>query len=523
MKKFVKNFNNFIKKTIFKVQNNTNINFKINSLNFVKNFNKWVEKTIFRLQNKKYNKPTISKFNRYLISFISLLFFYLFYLSIPVLYDKNWVQKNIESLLLKDFKIYFSLSSDMSYRILPSPHYLIKDSKIFKEGNKTSSQAEIKKLKVFVSQKNFFNKKKMTFKYIEIDNANFSLLNNDLKILKNNIPNKFSSKKIKINNSNIILKKNLSETISIIRISKALLFHDDKNLLNLFKLKGDIFDIPFNLDYERKFDSLKKEEVNFVAKTLKLNIFNTRNGLKNNKNQGKNIISFLQSKINTDYKIEDDTMIFNSDNSRIKNTKVSYNGKLLTKPFDLNLNIDLDNFDLSKIFINDSILHELIRSKVLFHDNISANVSVTTKLNSIKKIFHSAKIHFNVVDGKLNLDKTKLINDKIGLIELDNSNLSFEEKRLILNTNIIVRIADPDKLFSLLQTNKKYRKKIEKIIINLNYDFLYKEIKFNSIKIDNQEINNELLSLVSNFNDNSLNNWNKNRRLLNALFKLYEG
>jgi len=239
----------------------------------------------------------------------------LFYLSIPVLYDKNWVQKNIESLLLKDFKIYFSLSSDMSYRILPSPHYLIKDSKIFKEGNKTSSQAEIKKLKVFVSQKNFFNKKKMTFKYIEIDNANFSLLNNDLKILKNNIPNKFSSKKIKINNSNIILKKNLSETISIIRISKALLFHDDKNLLNLFKLKGDIFDIPFNLDYERKFDSLKKEEVNFVAKTLKLNIFNTRNGLKNNKNQGKNIISFLQSKINTDYKIEDDTMIFNSDNS----------------------------------------------------------------------------------------------------------------------------------------------------------------------------------------------------------------
>ena len=175
MKQFVKNLNNFIKKTIFKVQNNTNINFKINSSNVVKKFNKWVEKTIFRFQNKKNNKQPISKFNRYLISFISLLFFYLFYLSIPVLYDKNWLQKNIESLLLNDFKIYFSLSSDMSYRILPSPHYLIKDSKIFKEGNKTSSLAEIKKLKVFVSQKNFFNKEKMTFKYMEIDNANFSL------------------------------------------------------------------------------------------------------------------------------------------------------------------------------------------------------------------------------------------------------------------------------------------------------------------------------------------------------------
>ena len=105
----------------------------------VKTFNNLIQKTIFKVQNKTNNKLSVSKLNKYLITFISLLFFYLFYLSIPVLYDKNWVQRNIENQLLKDFKINFSISSDISYRILPSPHYLVKNSKIIKENDKTAS------------------------------------------------------------------------------------------------------------------------------------------------------------------------------------------------------------------------------------------------------------------------------------------------------------------------------------------------------------------------------------------------
>ena len=80
MKQFVKKFNNLIKKTIFKVKN--------------KRYSKLL---LFKVKNKRYNNLQISKFNKYLITLISLLFFYLFYLSIPVLYDKNWVQNNIEN------------------------------------------------------------------------------------------------------------------------------------------------------------------------------------------------------------------------------------------------------------------------------------------------------------------------------------------------------------------------------------------------------------------------------------------
>tara|TARA_B110000037_G_C16810828_1_gene379565 strand:+ start:57 stop:389 length:333 start_codon:yes stop_codon:yes gene_type:complete len=96
----------------------------------VKNFNNLVKKTIFKLQNKTNNNFNISVFNKYLITFIVSLFIYLFYLLIPLLYDKTWVQSNIEKKLLKNFKINISTSADISYRILPAPHFLIKDSKI---------------------------------------------------------------------------------------------------------------------------------------------------------------------------------------------------------------------------------------------------------------------------------------------------------------------------------------------------------------------------------------------------------
>ena len=506
MNQLIKNFNNFIKKTIFIVQNKTN--------------NKLL---LFKVKKKTNNKLLISKFNKYLITLISLLFFYLFYLSIPVLYDKNWVQENLENQLLKDFKIYFSLSSDISYRILPSPHYLIKDSKILKETDKTVSLAEIKTLKVFISQKSFLDKKKLLVLHMKISNADFTLPLNDLKFLKNSTKNKFSKKNIKIDKSKIFFKNSLDETVAVIKISKAFLFQDSKNLLNLFKLNGEIFNFPFKFNYSKKFDSLKKEEFEFVAKTLKLNIFNTYIFSKNNINKGKNIISFSNSKINTDYKIENNILILNSSSSRIKNSKVSYNGKMTINPSNLNLNIDLGNYDISKMLNNNSVLNELLKTELLFNDNISMTTSLKTSSNLKNKIFQNAKIYFNIINGKLNFNKTRLVNDKIGLLEIENSNLSFETDRLILNTDVIVTIKNSGELFSLLQTNKKFRKPISSILINLDYDFLSKEIDFNNVKIDNQEIDDESLRIIDGFNDKELNNWNKGKRLLNIFFEIYEG
>ena len=193
----------------------------------VKNFNNYIKKTIFKVQNKTNNNFNISNFNKYLISFIGILFVYLFYLLLPILYDKSWLQTNIERKLLDEFKINISTSSNISYRILPAPHFLIKDSKLLIVGaEKQKSIAEIKNLKIFLTQGNFFNKNNINFKKLFIDDANFYLLSDDFKLL-NELKNKnFSNKKIIINNSNIFFKDSLQKIISIIKVDKAILFFD---------------------------------------------------------------------------------------------------------------------------------------------------------------------------------------------------------------------------------------------------------------------------------------------------------
>ena len=86
------------------------------------------------------------------------------------------------------------------------------------------SIADVKNLKVFFSQKKFLDKEKMILTKLTINDANFSLLRNEIKILNDYNNNQLSNKKIKINNSNIFFNDNLNEIITIIKVNEAILF-----------------------------------------------------------------------------------------------------------------------------------------------------------------------------------------------------------------------------------------------------------------------------------------------------------
>jgi len=153
----------------------------------VKTFNNFIKRTIFKVENKTNNKFHISNFSKFIITAIAVLFIYIFYLLIPLLYDKNWVQNKIVSKLSDEFNINLSNSFDISYRILPKPHYLIKDTK--------TTLAEIKDLNVYISQNNLFNKDSVRISEVVIEEANFFLLKDDFKTLYKKNENKFSKKK----------------------------------------------------------------------------------------------------------------------------------------------------------------------------------------------------------------------------------------------------------------------------------------------------------------------------------------
>ena len=479
----------------------------------VKNFNNLIKKTIFKVENKTNDKFHVSKFSKYLISVIVVLFIYIFYLSIPLLYDKNWIQNKIVTELGNEFNINLGNSFDFSYRILPKPHYLIRDSK--------TSLAEIKTLNVFISQNNFFNKDSIRINEVVIEEANFSLLSNDLKPLYKDSENKFSKKKIKINDSNIFFKNNLNEVISIIKISNAFLFFDEKNLFNLFDLKGEIFNIPFKLKYENVLNLRKQIEIN--APDLKLKVINDFFKKDENLSSGISNISILSSSINTKFNIKDQIAIFQSDGSRIYNSKIDYNGQLAINPFDLNLKINLYDYKISNLFTPNSIINEFIKSGLLFNENISVQTLVNIKSTKKDEIFNEAKLELRILNGKISFDKSVFINNNIGLMEISNSDLFLDNDKLFLSSNLSIDIKDIDKLYSFLNTSKNSRKNIRNIKLNIIYDFLSNQIELKNIKINDNDVSSQFNNIAEGFIDINSNNLTKSRKLLNELINLYDG
>ena len=479
----------------------------------VKIFNNFIKRTIFKVENKTNDKFHVSNFSKYIIAPIVILFIYIFYLSVPLLYDKNWVQNKIVTKLSDEFNLNISNSFDISYRILPKPHYLIKDTK--------TALAEIKKLNVYISQKNFFNKDSIKIKEAIIEEANFSLLNDNFKTLYKNSENKFSKKKIKINDSNIFFKNNLNEVISIIKISDAFLFFDKKNLFNIFDLKGEIFNIPFKLNYQNVINSQKK--VKIEAPDLQLKVINNFFKKDENLSSGMNNISIPNSSIKTKYNIKDQMVIFQSDNSRVYNSKIDYNGQLTINPFDLNLKINLYDYKISNLFKQNSIINEFIKSGLLFNENISVYTLINIESNKKDKIFNEAKLKLRVLNGKISFDNSIFINNNIGLMEISNSDLFLENDKLILTSNLSIDIKDIDALFFFLNTSKKSRKDIKNIKLSIIYDFFSNEIEFKNIKINDNDVSSQFNNIAEGFIDINSNNLNKSRRLLNELINLYVG
>ena len=102
----------------------------------------------------------------------ALFFLYLLYLSVPSLYDTGRVQKVLYNKILKEFQLNLSLSSNISYRILPLPHFHIQDSKIFQTKSDVSSEiGQVKNLKVFISQNSLFNEQNIKIKKLVFNSS----------------------------------------------------------------------------------------------------------------------------------------------------------------------------------------------------------------------------------------------------------------------------------------------------------------------------------------------------------------
>ena len=205
----------------------------------------------------------MSIFNKLIILSIIILFSFLFYLSIPVLYNFESLQKQLNIELSNKFNLKVELSEKIKYRILPSPHFEIIDSNLY-TNQKINPKiiGQLKNTKIFISTNKIYNQKKLKVENVHFVNSIFKFNNKNINFLNETLFKQTSSNKIIIKKSKFFFKDN-DETILIIPIKKLKFFHKNKKAENILDINGLAFNSKFNLNLIKEFNDKKKNKFKY--------------------------------------------------------------------------------------------------------------------------------------------------------------------------------------------------------------------------------------------------------------------
>ena len=521
MKKF--KIQSFIQKNFFKKNILNNLFSKFFSL-----FN--MSKSSWKINFNQLNKKNIEnyiyeKFQlNYALFVLSIVFFlYLLYLSIPGIVISENIQKELEQKLKKEYNLDFALTPDINYSILPKPHYIINDVVIFTE--KTGYQKEfsqIKKLRIFINQNNFF-KKNNVIKKIEIKNANFFIENSDFKFINNFLNNRFSEKTIKVLKSKIFYKSNEGQIVSFISLENILIFYDELKKENFLISKGKIFNIPFTFDW--KYDENLNEKITKIKlNPLKLSFLN-----KSKKDdEVKNLkINFKRSKLNTNYFFKEDSINLESNNSFLGTNKFDYKGKINLEPFDFQIDSEIQKIDIKKILPSKNIFDEIFSQEFLLNENFNGRFAIKSNNLNNGGFFNEILINSNYVGEKIELSNSKLLNKKIGSLNLDYGTIFLEENDIFFRGKFNFKIFDRNRFYRKFLVSKKNQKDIDQLNFGLIYNLSKFDAKifFISLNKDNPEMSDDLDNLIYSFNNKSItiNNWISLRSFVNKILSSYSG
>ena len=425
-----------------------------------------------------------------IFSLSSIFFLYLLYLSIPSLYDTGRVQKVFNDNISRDFRLNISLSTDISYRILPQPHFLIKDAKLFyNKSNLSTEIAQIKELKLYISKKNFFDKENIEILKVEFNKSNFFLMKKDLVFFKKYLNEKLSKKKIIVKKSKFFLNDDNKNIIFIYTIHKSKLNFNLAENTNFFSTKGEIYKIPVELHWSKNFKT-KKKITKINTKKISIDSLNEGN-LIGGKYEYENILEFFSSRFKTKYKVIDNTIILESKKSLIKSTPITYNGIINFKPFNFLINIDSKKLNFSYIWKNLYLIDELISTKLLLNQNLYGKILISSENITKNKYLDKIDINVNFKQSDINFDNTKLYSNKMGEINFYNSKLQSKDGLSILSSKIKVKIKDKESFHKIFLIPKQYRKELKNLIFDISFQLGNRSIDINNVLFeDNNDVKN---------------------------------
>ena len=466
-----------------------------------------------KLLIKNLKKTKLSQNNKaFLVSALIILLIVSYYL-VPTLYNKELVQLEIKNQIFKKYNIDIKFNNKIKYGLLPKPHFITKNLSILRNDKEIGV---VKNFKINVKANNFFSFNEIQFKDLIFNKSDFNIYKEDLVFFEELLKIEPSENKIVIKNSNIFFKDNNDDILFINKIKKSEFYYDSYNLENVLKSKNEIFNVPYKLIIKNdKFNKLVTTEFN--SKKIRLNIKNQISYDSKNQ-QGLMEILFVNKTTALEYKLSDNSLNFYTEDQKDK-----YNGLIEFKPFYLKANFNYVGLSTRNWFNENSVLYNLIKSEILKNKNLNVNINLNIKdiidINELNNLF----LNLEIESGDISFSDSNIMWKDDLIIYITESILNYDQNEIYLVGKIVVEIKDTNDFYKSFQIKKDYRKKIEQIQFDFNYNFTQRTISFNNFEIDNKP------SLVI---ENFVEKFNSNKKFFNKItfknfvndfFKVYFG
>ncbi len=520
-----------------------NFKFKLNFLSSLLKKNKIFKKidiflasikSLFKVQNIKkrifniYNKLYTNNFKlNYLIFFVSLIsFYYLIYLSFPGILHNKSDQNYLTDELKKQYGLEFSLTPEITYSILPKPHFQINDVIIFNDNNNFQKEiAQVKKLRIYLYQKNFFKKRKLKIKSVEFFETNLFINKIDLDYVKKFLHKGFINNPLIIKRANLFYQDIDKSTILFLNLKKINMEYNNKIDNDTLITNGEIFNIPFDITWKQ--DLKKKTQIsNIKFKKINLDILNSTKFI-NEKKKNKLQVYSNRSRYIVDYNLNNKQINFKSSNSFVGNNKFIFSGKIDLDPFDFDITSSIDSLRLNKQVFNSLFLKEILSKDFFLNENFNGKIKLIVNKLENNPLFNNLNINLNFKGQTLEFNNSVFLNKKIANLVVKKGFLFEKKNNLMFKGQINFIINDINKLHNKFVVPKKNRNDFKNIIFEILINLTNNEFKI--LKITNESFKDKefkgIDELIYEFNSGGIkiSNWIEFKIFANKIISSYSG
>ena len=486
---------------------------------FIQNLFSKYESSIFSKINYKFLKTNFlqeNKRDKTIFGIVFIIFSILGYLSLPIIFDDTLMKNKIKYEVKNYFNLDFENYDDLEYRILPTPHFLLKEKKLLFEANDIAIVGKAK----FKVSLNFLAHKNFNVREIVLDKARFNLNEKELKFFDDILDFNLLESVIKIKNSNIFFENDTEEVLFINQIKNLKIFNDKFTFENVLVSENEIFNTPVSVEIKNNtMTKVITSEIDFSK--LSLSFFNELN-YKTELREGQLDLNTHISKINFEYELFEENLKFFSNAIRSKDN--IFSGNIKFKPFTSNFDINLNFEDFLKSLDDESIFLELINSGLLNNENLNSDINIKIKNFGVFSKIKELNIVAGIDRGSINLNDTVYNwNDAFDL-KLTDSNLFIDESSIFLNGKLDFNFSDTNKVYSNIQTPKNFRKEINNLTLNFKFDLINKIAEFDNLIVNKKEIP-QLNEILENYNNNAikLNSAISFKKFINDMLSYYSG